>query len=231
MKQHQIRVCIVEDNKLFAQHTKNLLEQSYVHLDIDLCDEHTYHQKEDYLIYILDIELGSKNGFEIARELREKHTMAAIVFLTSHEEMARKGYHYQAAGFVSKQEMETELLFVMDHIIPKLQNLDRIQVLDMEGRSQIVFVQEVIYALADGHYCEVCVGNQMYRVRSTLSNLVRTYERLLYDTSRGEAVNLAHIRAIQDGVLYLDNGTTLKLSRRNEKKVRDAFTQYQLHTI
>ncbi len=63
-------------------------------------------------ILLLDISMPDRDGIQVAREVRERHPSARVLFLTVHEDQAllREALRAGAAGYVVKRAIESELL-------------------------------------------------------------------------------------------------------------------------
>lgn len=226
----KVSICLIEDQLQFASYTKDLIMKHYEDVSIDIYHEYSDELNLSYDIYILDIELGEQNGFDIAQSIRNKQN-ASIIFLTSHDELARKGYRYQAAGFVSKDEVDVELLFVLDRLITQLRNEHVLEIASYRREREVVCLRDVIYAVGAGHYCEVYTMDDCHKVRISLNKLKEKDERMFYPCNRSTVINMAYVRSIVDDQVYLANGDQCAISRRNEKKLKDAYKLYCLHAV
>lgn len=94
-----INVCICEDDLDYAQQVKTYILHNFSKLKVFVCDDDSL-PDEKFNLYILDVELKHSTGFEIAKQLKLRHQDVNIIFLTTHEEFARKGYEYQASAYV-----------------------------------------------------------------------------------------------------------------------------------
>ena len=100
-----INVCICEDDLDYAQQVKTYILHNFSKLKVFVCDDDSL-PDEKFNLYILDVELKHSTGFEIAKQLKLRHQDVNIIFLTTHEEFARKGYEYQASAYVSKNYLD-----------------------------------------------------------------------------------------------------------------------------
>lgn len=70
-----------------------------------LCDE-TF---ADCDLLFLDIDLGEKNGIDLARRLRQKNTGTVLIFVTNFKEYAPEGYEVDAFRYLDKSEVSQKL--------------------------------------------------------------------------------------------------------------------------
>lgn len=60
-------------------------------------------------ILFLDIDLGNKNGIELARIMREHNAEAVLILVTNFSEYAPEGYEVNAFRYLSKAELDRKL--------------------------------------------------------------------------------------------------------------------------
>lgn len=75
---------------------------------------------EDTDIYILDIECGTVNGFDIATRIHERKKDAGIVFCTSHDNYVYQAFGFRPIGFIRKNNMKDDIVHTMYNIMSYL---------------------------------------------------------------------------------------------------------------
>ncbi len=113
---NEIRVLIADDHPIFRQGLRQIIEaQRELIVVAEAADggqalERL--QKGDVTVAVLDVTMPVKDGFAVAREVRERRLAAALVFLTMH-----KDEHYLNAaldlgvrGYVLKDNATTEIV-------------------------------------------------------------------------------------------------------------------------
>jgi DNA-binding NarL/FixJ family response regulator len=113
---HEIRVLIADDHPIFRQGLRQIIEAQR---DLTVVAEASDGgqalerlQDSDVAVAVLDVTMPLKDGFAIAREVRERRLTTALVFLTMH-----KDEHYLNAaldvgvrGYVLKDNAATEIV-------------------------------------------------------------------------------------------------------------------------
>ena len=124
----KLNVTILEDEATHAAQLKQLLEKwgNQNNISTSIC--HYFNDKdfsekeydEDELFFI-DIELGSANGMDIAKQLRKDGFCGNIIFLTAFSEYVFDGYHVQALDYLLKPISQNKLEQCMKPILRNMQ--------------------------------------------------------------------------------------------------------------
>ena len=121
MTAKQIHVLLAEDDRYLGNLLKNYLEaKGYVTtLCLDGGDALATFREKKFDFCILDIMMPAKDGFTVAREIREKHPKIPILFLTakSLQEDKVKGFKAGADDYLTKPFSMEELLLRMQAIL------------------------------------------------------------------------------------------------------------------
>lgn len=67
-------------------------------------------------LVFLDIEMGSKDGLEVARKLRQKEPYLPIVFITAYEQYALKAFDIKATDYLLKPVDQQRLQETIDYV-------------------------------------------------------------------------------------------------------------------
>ncbi len=109
-----MRILLIEDEKRMAQALCEILRLENYEMDhcADGAEGMDAVESEIYDIIILDVMLPHKNGFEIAREAREKGIRTPILMLTAKSDLDDKvtGLDCGADDYLTKPFMTRELL-------------------------------------------------------------------------------------------------------------------------
>ena len=124
----KLNVTILEDEATHAAQLKQLLEKWGKQNNISTSIRHYFNDKdfsekeydEDELFFI-DIELGSANGMDIAKQLRKDGFCGNIIFLTAFSEYVFDGYHVQALDYLLKPISQNKLEQCMKPILRNMQ--------------------------------------------------------------------------------------------------------------
>jgi len=112
---NKIKILLVEDDPNFGAVLKNYLELN--DYDVKLCPDgfsgYDEFAKGKYDICILDVMMPRKDGFTLAKEIREKDEHIPIIFLTAKtmKDDMLKGFNVGADDYITKP-FDSEVLLV-----------------------------------------------------------------------------------------------------------------------
>ncbi|MBW7890707.1 MAG: response regulator transcription factor [Chitinophagaceae bacterium] len=120
-------VLLAEDDLSLGYVIKDSLEQEGYRVVLCSNGEQAwqYFQKESFHICLLDIMMPLKDGFEVARKIRQKNDIIPILFLTakSMEEDKLKGFKSGADDYITKPFSMKELLMRMNVFLRRSKKL------------------------------------------------------------------------------------------------------------
>lgn len=179
-------------------------------------------------IFILDVSMPGKNGFELAEDIRKYTTTSVIMFLTSHEDQAVNGYKSKALRYIIKLNLKRDLEEAMDSAVSEITNgvqkvitlrryndYWRIPYSDIISVSRISR-QLVITTNSNGEITDNRGISEFYKILDD--------SRFLF-IDRSCFVNIDYISQIIGYDLKLKNGTMLPISRRSLQNVKQALLE------
>ena len=178
-------------------------------------------------IYILDIEVGSKSGIEIAKKIREKDWISVILVLSSHQELESMAYKSKILlfDFISKfdlydKKLENTLLMCVEKRI----NEDAL-VIKADRKLQKVNYNDILYVTYDSYSRKsiIVTENGEYHVSEPLKNICSRLKGDFEHTHKSCVVNLKKVKDIDFAnkeVMFLNGTKTDLLSRRYASEVK-----------
>lgn len=174
-------------------------------------------------LIFMDIDLNLTNGFEVLSRINDDHN-PYVVFVTAHKEFALKAFNYFAFDYLLKPYKDERFFNSVNRII-KLYNNDKSykessridQLIDyvesqnfenlnvqakkipFKYNDKIVLLDSnsILYILASGTYCEVCISERKYLIRESLKQLSnRLPKRTFFRVHRSTIINLNLIEEI-----------------------------------
>lgn len=186
----------------------------------------TYEDDKAVDILLLDIQMKTMDGVELARRIRKDNEAVQIIFITGYPDFIADGYDVSALHYLMKPVKEDKLFEVLDRAVKSLTKQKRAILLNIDGGSLRILIDEIIYVEALDHFLEVQAAGQKYTVKMPLYELERKLTGNFIHCHRSYIVNLSYIRKITRTEVVLDSGQILPLSRRLYANVNKAMMKY-----
>lgn len=178
----------------------------------------------DIKIYILDLELPGKSGIDIAREIRKVDWDSIIIILTSHDELELNVLKQKLLifDFISKFDNYEDRL--SDAIKMIIEKVNIMKVISFKCNKEIhhVKLDNIMYVYKDSvtDKTTIVTTDGEYPIRDSLSSIVDRLDSRFYQTHRACFVNVDKIESVdfKDGIIYLNNDTSIDYLSRNYKK-------------
>lgn len=183
-------------------------------------------------LLFLDIEMPETDGMSLAAAVRRRLPLSLIVFITSHTKYAVKAFELSVFRYIPKSELEACLPLALRDACRLLQkNTSATYVIESPRKVQKIAVDEILYIYKQQKYAVIVLGGEEISVRKSLEQVLKELGGLQKDggflmVERGYIVNLFHVDRMEEQTLYLDDGTTIPVSRRNQNAVRSAVVSY-----
>lgn len=173
-----------------------------------------YIQDKNDVVFI-DIELeNGKIGFDIARKLSKLKKNPAIVYMSSYEIYASKGYVCRPLGFVRKKYAAEDLELVMAEIVTYLDNECSKITFYNGSKSLEIDASSIYYVEVFDHELFVSTVDDEIQVRDQLTRHLAELENYGFIVvRRGVAVNYRYIKNICNYEITLVNGKVFKISK------------------
>lgn len=230
---YQIGIC--DDNETDVKYLTMLLEkwamESGLQIKLDSFSSaesflFQYVEKKDYDILLLDIEMGEKNGIELAREIRQSNDGVQLVFITGFPDFVMEGYEVSALHYLMKPVEEGKLFAVLERAVKNLAKAEQVLLFQIEGESVRIPVGEIYAVEAFAHTVALMTEKGSHKVAMSISEAEKTLGEGFIRCHRSYIVNLRHVRRITRTAVVLDNGSEVPLSRNNYQGVNQAFIGY-----
>ena len=185
-----------------------------------------YEEKKDYEILLLDIEMGKKNGIELARQIREENNRIQIIFVTGFPDFALEGYEVAALHYLIKPVEQEKLYQVLDRAVQNLSKTELKLLFVTDGEKLGVLAREILMVEAFAHSVEITTEKEHFRISMSISEVEEYLGDGFVRCHRSYIVGLAHIRRMVRNMVILDNGMEVPLSRGSYQTVNQAFIKY-----
>lgn len=186
------------------------------------------HPNEIDLLF-LDIEMGSVNGMETARQLREKHSALQIVFVTGFSDYVFDGYRVGALGYLMKPAKRDQLEEILSRFLVKLCQDAQAVYSCRDGDSWFrIPYKEILYFESDRRKVNCVTQNRTYSFYGKLDEVAQELEGLGFvRIHQRYLVRSAAIRQLCGSEVQVGD-TTLPISRSYHASALLALTRTTL---
>ena len=190
-------------------------------------------KREIYDIIILDISMPGTNGLVLGKKIRAVNPSVEIVYLSGHEEKVFDTFMVSPMAFVRKSAFFTDIAKIADIYLKKhtpsdekkkllVKDKDGLFLIDCDRVRYIENFKNMQYIYTEGETEPCTVRLTMHRI---FSQLEKASDSFVF-VSSGIIVNLSYVCRLNGGVVVLDGGEELTISRRNRESVKTAFFRY-----
>ena len=228
----KLNVTILEDEATHAAQLKQLLEKWGKQNNISTSIRHYFNDKdfsekeydEDELFFI-DIELGSANGMDIAKQLRKDGFCGNIIFLTAFSEYVFDGYQVQALDYLLKPISQNKLEQCMKPILRNMQG--SYHVYKTKTETVKIPYNKILAFTSFRHYVDIITqpnDNQtFFRQKITLKNLQNQLPKEFVRCHRTVIVNMNKVMRLTNKDITLSDNSIYPVSESYLEHVREVF--------
>lgn len=182
--------------------------------------------KLDYLF--LDIEMPKRNGFQLAKEIKENFPQLDIIFLTSHEQYVYDSFSLRPFDFIPKQFLDQKLNMVLkrmqDTYIKRHQSFPCF----VNHLKVDILVHQMVRIEREQLKCRVhCdTTNTPIYIHGNIKDIIHQLPSNFITISKSEIINMDQIKNINQDKIILKNNQICYCSRRRKKAVLEAYFTY-----
>ncbi len=198
---------------------KNDKDNIYNFFDYDHHFISKLNQKWENLICIIDIEMPSKSGIDLAYELRSKNPNCILIFITAHENEYSKiilKSKFANFYFVSKSDINylTDLEDKIKDAISKIGTNYFLELVDQKIKYTIPY-DDILYITTDKnkHKSIIITSYAEIRINKTLKYLLSILPKQFSKTHRSCLTNMNNVFNINttDRLITFNNGSHTSL--------------------
>ena len=185
-----------------------------------------YEEEKSWDVLLLDVEMKEMSGIDLAKRLRKDGLRAEIIFVTSHFEFWGEGYEVDALHYLTKPVKEEKLIPVLDKAYGKRQEEPRSVVINCDGETVKLFLDDILYVESFSHYLSIHTLEREYRIKESISGFEEKLGRGFFRVHRSYLVSLKQIIRISRRAVTIRSGIELPLARGNYDAVSRAYIEF-----
>lgn len=184
-----------------------------------------YEEDKAYDILLLDVEMKTMNGIELANRIRKDNNRAEIIFITSHFEFIGEGYEVDALHYLIKPISAEKLSQVLTKAVEKLSVEPLSVVISCDGETVKLYESDILYVESILHYIVIHTQDKEYKIKENISLFENKLSDDFYRIHRSYLVSLKHLTRIARTFVNIGN-TELPLSRGKYDDINRAFIEH-----
>ena len=246
----KVRTLIIEDEEASQIVLKRLISESFPEINViglttSIRDSIGFINEHNPELILCDILLTDGEAFQIFDNVT--FWDFEVIFITAYHQYATKAFEMSAISYLLKPVVKKELAEAMkkreirksfldsrkrydifnDRILGQGKNI----VVREKDRDVVVFVDDVLYLMADGNYTKLhCIDGTVYLACKNIGAFLSSFPiSQFFKISRSTVINLAVIQEIKrlpKLLIKLKNGKELEGSRQNKKEIINAFHSF-----
>lgn len=226
---YKIAICddMEEDVKYISSAVNKWAEKENITVDIETFPSaesflFRYAEQKAFDILLLDVEMPSMNGVELAKRIRKENDAVQIIFITGYTDYIAEGYEVSALHYLVKPLSETKLFEVLNRAVLKIRKNEKSLFLSLSGEMVRIPIYEIKYLEVQQNYVTVH-SKKDYTVKKTLGEFERELDERFYRMGRSFIVNLSCIDKITKTDVFLSDGSVIPLPRGQYGPLNKAF--------
>lgn len=113
-----------------------------------------YAEQKDYDILLLDIEMKSMNGMELAKKIRKENEAVQIIFTTGYSDYISEGYEVAALHYLMKPVSPEKLANVLNRATMQIKKNEKSLFLSLSGEMMRIPLYEIQYLEVQQKLCD-----------------------------------------------------------------------------
>lgn len=229
----EIRVAIVDDAKEDREQVIKCFSTIHIpntHFQLDEFDDVSFTMNTaQYDLYLLDLDMPSITGLELAKRINETNPAARVIFISYREDLVFNTFAVESLYFVRKEFLKDDLLKALTKFANYFIKSNQVFIFDNGKNQEEIFYKDIYYFEVYKNDMYIVTKQNKYIIRKTMKKIIEEInDDSFVKIHMSFLVNLSNVNSIKDGVMILKNSVELKISRRKIKEISEAFVQYLL---
>lgn len=216
-----LKIMVLDDDPRQINTITTILEKEFDEIIVDTASSIEEIDRKrnikEYDLYLLDIEVGEESGLDYGISIRDTNQLVEIIFITSHDRFALKGYEARPLGYLLKPVDKEKLVELIQSVQEKIR--ERVLIKLVENYNTIyIYLDEIIAVTSNEGKTEIKVRNDSYEVNKSLKKIQEEWGPAFIPINRNTLVNSIYIKSIDTAsevkTLSLTDGSRYSFGER-----------------
>lgn len=187
-------------------------------------------------IVLLDVCMPGILGTDVARELRDHHSRAEIIFLTISDEFAVEAFEVKATDYLLKPFTQAQFAKAMDRAIAYIRQRNSAKVIFrlVGGGVRVEEIAQILFLESHGHVLEIYLADgSTLETRKSGQDMKADLDKIapgqFVSPNKGYLVNLGAIHLIKTDYVEIQ-GHQIPLGKRKYREFQEQYFQYMFGT-
>lgn len=238
-----IKFALCDDNADYIENTLKPVLLSAVARSGVVAEIYTYNDGNELIkdferlsgcdVVVLDIDMPTINGKEVAQKLRVLDSSFFLLFVTSYKSEIYSTIPYRINAFLPKDMARADMEKEFQRVIGEFQKFKpQYELFETEEKGEHfairIALDDIFYFSCVSRTIYLHTGSRRYRLcGKKLSKIADKYlDKGFFEVCRGYIVNISKIKSVNNLDAELDNGETVPISRRKTKELLERITDY-----
>lgn len=227
----KLQIAICDDETFFLDKIKKITEQYFTEKEMTI-EIQCYQDAEDslqsdvysYQIIFLDMNMGKKNGIEIANIVRQENKTVPIIFISAYAEFAVQGYSVKAFNYLLKNDLNQTFHIVMDSLLDEMRLQHETLDLKVENVKQTIKLENVTYIESFKRYVIIHTQKEEYKQYGKISDFEeKLKEKGFLRIHKSFLINMNHVEKIENRKAYLSDRNVLTCSKERYSEIQHKY--------
>lgn len=235
-----MNIAICDDNPKIIGQIETLLISFFEHdlnqfnyeafLSGESLVDHLTKEESSFQIYLLDVEMKSLDGFEVARFIREKDQQAIIIFITSHVEWMPEAFEVNAFHYLIKPIDELKVKQVLTKAMEQLSLLKMILQFTIQKKVYTVYLGEVEYFESMKRKMIIHLKNgEEYEYYGTMKEVIdKVSTQLFTQIHHSFVINMDYVQMKSGETIVLQSGREIAITKKFHQSFQSTYRKYVL---
>lgn len=186
--------------------------------------KHIIDRHEHYDIFLLDIEMKTTNGLEVAKQILSFNPNGIIIFITSYEKYIYEAFDLLAFNFIKKPIDNPRFQAVIEKAICFIEANKQKFSFVQNNTQKTISCSEIFYFESEKRKMWLFTNNDQFDFYSSVKQTYEQLDKTLFvQTHASYIVNMNYIDTIYREQLCLITGKEIPISKKYKTSLMNAY--------